>query len=294
VPTGQLILTWHVGDRINLYTSYTRGWKAGHYNSIATDRLDQLLAEPESNDAWEAGVRGAGWSGRLSATAAFFYYHYTDFQVFLFSTVPQQPPTLSIANAHEAELYGVELEGQVRPLKGYLGRLFDGLELSANASWLQGKYIDFQEVQSFRSQNGFSTVTLDYSGKALANAPRYKVSGTAEWTIDMGRWGAVIPRYDVSWTDDQFFDPTEGRGAVTVSGQQSLPDLAVAQPQLWLHNVRLAYRTPSGNVEIAGWARNVTDEVYKTYVFDGSRFAFVVLQFVGEPRTVGGDLTITF
>ena len=137
-------------------------------------------------------------------------------------------------------------------------------------------------------------MTLDYSGNDLANAPRYKVSGTVEWAFDLGRWGSVIPRYDVSWTDDQFFDPTQGRGAVTFTGQQSLPEFAVAQPQLWLHHVRLAYRTPSGNVEIAGWARNVTDEVYKTYVFDASRFSSSVLNFVGEPRTVGADLTITF
>src|SRR5262249_14952551 len=149
VPTGQLILTWHMNDRVNLYTRYTRGWKAGHYNSIATDRLDALLAEPETNDAWEAGARGTTWDGRLSASGAFYYSHYTDYQVFVFSTVPLAPPTLSIVNAHEAELYGVEVEGRARPLQGLWGRLLDGLELSANVSWAQGKYIDFQDVQSF-------------------------------------------------------------------------------------------------------------------------------------------------
>lgn len=293
VPTGQLILTWHVNDRINLYTRYTRGWKAGHYNSIASDRVDALLADPETNDAWEAGARGVAWGGRLSASGAFYYYHYTDYQVFVFSAVPANPPALSIVNAHEAELYGIEVEGRARPLQGLWGRFLDGLELSANASWAQGKYIDFQNEQSFRFMGGFSTVTFDYSGNDLANAPRYKFSGTVEWTLDLGRFGALIPRYDVSWTDDQFFDPTQGRGE-TRRGALPLPKLAVAQPALWLHHVRLAYRTPSQNVEIAGWARNVTDEVYKTYVFDASRFGGEALHFVGEPRTVGADLTITF
>ena len=166
--------------------------------------------------------------------------------------------------------------------------------LSGNASWLQGQYIDFSDEQSFREGGGFSTVTYDYSGNELANAPRYKFSGTVDWTFDLGRFGYLIPRYDVSWSDDQFFDPAEGRGAVTRTGQQALPELTVAQKALWLHNVRLAYRTPTGNVEIAGWARNLTDEVYKTFVFDASRFAGLVIHFVGEPRTVGVDLTITF
>jgi iron complex outermembrane receptor protein len=294
VPTGQLILTWHASDRVNLYTRYTRGWKAGHFNSIATERLETVLADPETNDAWEAGARGAAWDGRLSASGAFYYYHYTDYQVFLFTANPQVPPTLSIVNAHEAELYGTEVEVRARPFQGLVHPLLDGLELSANASWAQGKYIDFQNEQSFRSGGGFTTVTFDYSGNDLANAPRYKFSGTVEWTFDLGRFGALIPRYDLSWTDDQFFDPTQGRGDVTRTSTQTLPKLTVAQPALWLHHLRLTYRTPSQNVEIAGWVRNLTDEVYKTYAFDASRFAGEVLNFVGEPRTVGADLTITF
>ncbi len=293
-PTGELILTWHLDENVDAYTRYTHGFKAGHYNSIATFRLDTLLAKPETIDAWEAGLRGRLWNGRLQAAGAFFYYRYTDFQVFLFSDVAQQPPTLEIVNAAEAELYGVELEGNLSPLRGWAPRILEGLLLSGNVSWLQGQYIDFQDEQTFPVGGGFTTVTFDFSGNALANAPRYKFSGAAEWTFDLGRFGSLIPRYDVSWTDDQFFDPREGQGSVQLGGQPSLPELTVAQPALWLHGVRLGYRTPSGNVEVAGWVRNLTDEVYKNFVFDASRFAGAVLHFTGEPRTVGIDVIVTF
>ncbi len=291
-PTGELILTWHIEERVDVYARYTRGFKAGHFNSVATHRLETLLARPETNDAWEVGLRAAASPGWLGAS--FFYYRYTDFQVFLFSDVAQQPPTLEIVNAHEAELYGVEIEGQLRPLRGVAPRFLEQLMISANASWLQGQYIDFQNEQTFQQGGGFSTVTFDFSGNDLANAPQYKVSGAVEWTFDLGRFGALIPRYDVSWTDDQFFDPREGRGSSTLRGAAGLPKLTVAQPALWLHGMRLSYRTPSANVEIAGWARNLTDEVYKTFVFDASRFAGAVLNFTGEPRTIGIDLVVTF
>ena len=58
--------------------------------------------------------------------------------------------------------------------------------------------------------------------------------------------------------------------------------------------MRLAYRTPSGNIELAGFVRNLVDKEYKTFGFDGSTFNDVTIYFVGEPRTYGVSLTTTF
>jgi outer membrane receptor protein involved in Fe transport len=55
-----------------------------------------------------------------------------------------------------------------------------------------------------------------------------------------------------------------------------------------------SYRNPSGNVEIAGWVRNLTDKAYKNFAFDGSNFNATTIYFVGEPRTFGGSLTVNF
>ena len=49
------------------------------------------------------------------------------------------------------------------------------------------------------------------------------------------------------------------------------PNTAIGQKAYFLHNVRLAYRTPTGNVEVAGWVRNVEDQVYKNFAFDASQ-----------------------
>jgi hypothetical protein len=91
-----------------------------------------------------------------------------------------------------------------------------------------------------------------------------------------------------------FFDPNEGRGSIDPTGGPALVEYGVGQKRYFLHNVRLAYRTPAGNVEIAGWIRNVEDQVYKNYAFDVSRFTGIVINYVGEPRTVGFDISFVF
>ena len=58
--------------------------------------------------------------------------------------------------------------------------------------------------------------------------------------------------------------------------------------------MRLAYRPPGGRIEIAGWVRNLTNEASKTFAFDASTFNGTSIYFVGDPRTYGGTVTVTF
>jgi outer membrane receptor protein involved in Fe transport len=305
-PTGQIILTYHIDAEKSAYARYTRGFKAGHFNALASETGAEAFngtfnvdpAKEEYNDAWEAGLRGGWLDGRFSLAGAFFYYRYENYQIFLFtdSADPTEPPVLAIVNAPQAENFGIELEGGLRPLEGWAPRLLSGLRLSGNFSWLHGEYIDFTTFQKFifAGNPNAANVAIDYSGNQLQNSPQYKVSATAEWTFDLGRFGYLIPRYDMNWSDDVFFDPNEGHGSINPTGGPALVNYGVGQRAYFLHNVRLAYRTPTGNLEVAGWIRNVEDQVYKTYAFDVSRFTQTVINFTGEPRTIGFDLSFTF
>ena len=73
-----------------------------------------------------------------------------------------------------------------------------------------------------------------------------------------------------------------------------LVDTFVVQQAVGWFNVRVAYRTPTGNVEVGGFVRNLTDEVYKTFVFDAASLSGLIINFVGEPRTYGIDIRIDF
>jgi len=79
-----------------------------------------------------------------------------------------------------------------------------------------------------------------------------------------------------------------------VDNIEFLPKDTTAQPAFWLHNLRFSYRTPDNRIEVAGWVRNLTDESYKTFAFDGSTFNNTTIYFVGDPRTFGGTVTVNF
>ena len=144
------------------------------------------------------------------------------------------------------------------------------------------------------SGTSFFQQVIDYNGNRLPNTPRFKLSGNATYTFDLGRYGEFIPRYDFSWTDDVFFDPSEGIGAPNALGELFLPENTIAQSAYAIHNARLTYRAPSGELSLALWVRNFTDEVYKTTVFDLSTAAGMIGNLLGLPRTYGLSLKVDF
>jgi iron complex outermembrane receptor protein len=302
-PTGTISLRYHFNEDVSVYWKYNRGFKPGHFNSSRAiepkrpgdEPLPLKPADAEYIDAFETGLRGRWWDGRLGLGAALFYYGYKDYQVFVFKDNPATPPSLDIINASAAEVYGGELDFRLEPLAGWVLDPIDDLVLTGRFGWLETQFLDFTNtVFRVGTRGEVFLIVIDYSGNQLINSPRFKASGSAEWTFDLGRWGSIIPRYDFAWTDDVFFDPSEGRGSANIAGQPDKPEYTVGQPAFWLHNLRLAYRTPGGNIEIAAWVRNLEDQRYKRYAFDASVFSQVVLNFVGAPRTIGLDLSISW
>ena len=195
--------------------------------------------------------------------------------LFVDSADAAEPPVLEILNAKQAENFGIEVEGMLAAARGL------GAALPVGPAAVRQLRLAARRVHRLRDDArvpdlggvGAVSVPVDYSGKRLQNAPEYKASGTAEWTFDLGRFGYLIPRYDINWSDDVFFDPNEGRGSVDPDrAVPRCPNTRSGRRRYFLHNVRLAYRTPTGNVEFAGWVRNVEDEVYKNFAFDASRF----------------------
>jgi hypothetical protein len=114
-------------------------------------------------------------------------------------------------------------------------------------------------------------------------------------TIDLGRFGSLIPRYDAAWKSETFFDPTEGRGTPNAAdGTFVLPPGTLAQEPFWLHNVRLEWVSSGGSLSVAGWVRNAGNQLYKSGAFNAQGFGGFQVFFVGDPRTYGLDLRYAF
>jgi iron complex outermembrane receptor protein len=298
-PTGTIRLTYRFREDTHVFWKYTRGWKPGTYNATSNILQDFetrqqfvniSVADPESIDAFETGLRGSWLEGRLGLDFSVFYYDYKDYQLFVaqqFAVAGTGVPEFVILNAEGAEVYGAEVDLVTRPWLGAFANVRFG--------WLESQFLDFVQLQ--QELLGASRVInreLQNTGNRLLNSPQFKVSLTAEQTLPLGRWGSLTARYDGVWTDTTFYDATEGRGIPNSQDIQFLPEDTIGQPAFWLHNLRLSYRLPGGQIEIAGWVRNLLNTPYRTFAFDGSTFNGTTLNFVGDPRTFGGTLIVNF
>jgi iron complex outermembrane receptor protein len=242
-------------------------------------------------NAYELGLKASFFDGMLEVSGALFFYQYQDYQVFLSQNDYASPPQRIVLNASDAEVYGAELEIDAQPL--------EGLFVRARLGWLETEFLDFTQTQfrlipsgSIQEPPVVVPVVLDFTGNRLPNAPRFKISGSIDYRIGLGRAGTLTPRYDFAWTDDVFFDASDGRGAPNIQNEIFMPDFAIGQRGFLLQNLRLTYETPNGEIQLALWVRNLTDQTYKSLAFDASGAAGLVGNLVGDPRTYGTSITL--
>jgi iron complex outermembrane receptor protein len=289
-PTGFVRLMWRFRENTYAYWKYTRGYKGGHFNATSSLIRGVTDAEPESNDAFEVGLEGAWFDGKLFGSANFFYYNYDNYQLFLIQNDFGAQPEFVVLNASDVEVYGAEADVTYRPWIGSFLKLRFG--------WLESQFLDFVLDQIITRTIGTDQVVLNrklnYTGNTLLNSPPFTVTLTAEQTIQLGRYGSLTGRYDTNWTDDVFFDQTEGQGDPNRDNIIFLPESTIGQQSYWLHNLTVIYRPPGLNIEIVGWVRNLSDEVYRNFSFNASEFQGTTIHFVGDPRTAGVTIDLSF
>lgn len=292
-PTGEIRLTYNFTQDAHAYWKYTRGWKGGQFNATGSLTDGVTYAEPEENNAYETGLRAAWFDNRVGLNLSIFYYDYSNYQLFTVQNSAGATPEFVVINANDVQVYGSEITLDTRP--------WDNTRLQARFGWLESYFIDFVN-KNFVNQADPSNVgpelrrvrDLNYSGNRLVNSPEFKISLTAEQTVQLGRYGALTARYDTAWTDTTYFDPSEGRGLPNKNDQTFLPEYTIGQQPYWLHNLLFIYRPPTGNWALELFVRNVSDQVYRTFSFDATVFANTTIHYTGEPRMFGGTLSVNF
>jgi iron complex outermembrane receptor protein len=286
--TGEAVLAWEPGgdwmydarlDSLNVYLKYSRGMKGGHFNAGLTiqsnvaqvQRIDAV--DPEFLHSVEAGFKSRWLQNRLVLNFAIFRYWYEDLQVFNYTNEAGEIPIQGLLNS-DANVLGAEIEIQVRPIPGAL--------IQFGLGWLDTEFVNFVVDKAVLGPRGGGSPTtqFDYSGNPLISAPEWNFSGVIEYQIPLSSWGSLVPQYDFSY-----------RTKVYLDSQKLDP---ISQDPYWLHNVRLAYRTPDGRFEIAGWVENFLDKRYKIDVFDLSLDNNTVLESWNDPRMYGLTLSAYF
>lgn len=278
--TPRAAIRYELGDRTNIYASYSQGFRSGVFNPVATaNPAFALPVKPEKIAAYEVGFKTASSAFRFDTAA--WYYDFKDLQVGVSTPDPTDPRGLrliqTVGNAKKARSYGIEVQGQFTPV--------ENLNLRAGAAWIHARYVDFAnavgtELVAATGTNATGRVQ-DWSGQQMARAPSW--SGNAGFDYGMALAGGKL---NVS-----------GNGYFTASYVVQNPSLYGAtagaalankqryrQPSYVIFNAQINWTDPSDHYTIGLYGENLSNTRF-TMIRSGG--AFGDYRQYSDPRSYG-------
>lgn len=315
--TGTAILSYKATDDLLLYTSFSRGYKAGGFNldrsalkspifpfaatpGGAQSLVGALQFDPELVNSYEAGAKYS--TGPFSAGLTLFRSDFTNFQlntfngtVFLVQTINGCKTDLAGADRDASaatgscaangtgwgvRAQGFELETSLKPSRDF--------RVTAGLTYAETKYRT--NLVGNRTGAPLDPALRLLPGQRMSNAPAYVVTASAAWTPDLGSSGLSALFYiDGRLTSDYN------------TGSDLFPQKA--QDGYFLMNARVGVRGADERWSIEAWAQNLTNTQYAQVAFNSpfqagassAPFAYpqyaggrqIFSQFLAEPRTFG-------
>jgi len=282
--TPRLSASYELTDDLNTYVSYSKGYKSGGWDMRGDAFLTPQTVNgynPETVDAYEAGLKGDLFDRRVSFASAVFLSKYKDQQVTTQVVVPSGIAS-SVDNAGASTLYGAEFEA-----KAVFDEHFSG---TVALGYIHAKYDTFSRFVPAGAPNPVNpSQTIPAGGQIVNVADLYGFQNTPEWTGNVSlTWrgnvagGELTITPMVSYRDDyqQF--------------EQPLPLLD--QKAFTLVDLTASWAPESGRYRISVAGKNLTDERYRTggYNFGVPTYNNSVIGFYGPPRTYSASLEVKF
>ncbi len=180
---GRVSVSYFVSDDAMLYTSYSRGFKSGAFDTRALAALQPNATadkptNPEFLDAYEIGFKSNLANGSLEFNGALFYYQWEDLQAFDVDLMG----SVAFLNVPESELLGAELEVKWAPT--------DNLYIQTGLGWLDTEVTDP------------GTLVTVAKGASLSNSPEFTLSGLIVQSVNIGD-RVLSLQTDFRWTDEK-------------------------------------------------------------------------------------------
>lgn len=263
-------LRYKASDDINIFASFKTGFKSGGIDNSAlpSNSLSQaatsgdfssLIFQSEEAIGGEIGIKSQ-WADRtITLNATIYQYVFTDLQVQNFNATTVQFVT---SNAGELTTKGVDLEAGWRtPV--------DGLNLSANLSYLDAQYTD----EFLQPGGAGGPVNLD--GRRGSQAPEWSGNIAVDWTVPLSDSLELFLSGNAAYNDGYITD------------EATLNDFV--QPSFWTLDANIAIGHPDGNWKLSLIANNLTDEIF--VITSGGR------PFLAGPNNgglpIGDDVVLT-
>lgn len=259
--TPKIGLSWHVNDDVLLYTSWSKGFRSGGYNSRATNPTE--VPGPYNEEevkALEAGIKSDWLDGKMRVNAAIFQNKYDDLQ----RVVSGDDLNLSIRNAASATIEGAEVEITLLPI--------DNFALQANVGYLDATYDSFEGLDV----DGDTIPDPEQAkGLQLVRAPDWTYSLAATYDLSLGDAGSIFTRLAYNYSDDS---PMNDANRYTLEGYE-------------LVDATITWSSVSEHLSVSLWGKNLTDEAY---ALTGTTSSFFTYLYQSLPRTYGLEMVYRF
>jgi iron complex outermembrane receptor protein len=265
-------LDYRWSPELMTYASVSTGFKGGGSNPRPFIPGQVQPFGPETLTNYEVGAKSDWFDHTLRFNVSGFYGKYRDIQVVLLSCpqfsqaaappfTPATEPCAAPVNGGDANVYGVEVEGEYR---------YGGLTLEGSASHQHFEYTSINPLSGIKlstTEPGFQPV---------------KWSLAAQYDAHIPSAGTISPRID--------FIYSSGYQTIAIPDAHSY---LVGYHEL---NARLTYRPESAKWETSVVGTNLTNKLWYTQIFDltappqsGADYGIPT-----PPRTIWGEFRMRF
>jgi iron complex outermembrane recepter protein len=259
-PTWRVALDHRFDSDLMAYVSYNRGFKSGGFNGFDPTNPPY---QPETLNAYEAGIKSELMDRRLRVNAAAFLYNYSNIQISRYDIVAD------VYNGASARIYGVDLDWDAR--------MTPALSLTGGMEWLHSEFLDFPLAQfSTPLPGGGDRLYLaSAAGNQLPFAPSFTLSLGANYKMSLDRSAFT-------------FDVTNYLN----SGYFAEPSNYLRQPAYDYLNASLSWSPDDSGLTLKAFANNLLDKAVATQIGTSSFEYFET--YANPPRVYGFSVTYKF
>lgn len=270
-PAATIKYSWTEG--LSTYIRYSVGYRAGGAN-VRSSSFNSF--KEEVNKALELGVKSLLWDSRLMLNLALYSNDIEHEQIAIQEQPTVNPALTSTINGPPKKVKGVELESSLS--------VFEGMTVGLNASYMSAK--KFADV--------YNPIANEYDRLFTVNVPRWSGSLTANYQTRQFSFGRMTFHADYIYSDKYITSP---RGLnVNTFSNNAFPNYPTAATAHQLNARASLGEIPvgAGQLEVALWGKNLTDNRDIEFSYGGCGFGAGDCTYRNQPRMYGGEVSYKY
>jgi len=246
------------------YFTYSRGYKGPAYNAYfnmrslnATTPLDEIALKPETSDSFEGGIKGSALNHQITYALAVYSTKFHNYQA-NYNDVVGGAQVTRLINAGTVQTKGVELDFGLRPIPG--------LSLDTSVAYTDAKVLNFICPEGAPS-------SCNINGEVLPFAPKWKLYSNAAYRFALSNSLDLEVQSDITLKSRTQYQLTQTPGTI--------------QPGYYIWNASVALIGTTGDWQLRGFVKNITNQSYSNFLANGT-LAGIVRYVPRDDKRYGG------